>query len=134
MNHRSMSLANDTEKLSASQEATRALSHFHSNMTLLPKDQRHQYLRFEGLEYSDTNIAYFKGRLGKIYGRGVHQVQVFDFGGLTAEMAEGLSGRMLMKHKDAQGQSVFTIHAWRRLFEIRGPLVHELILELFSTI
>ncbi|GJV62699.1 hypothetical protein Tco_1473527 [Tanacetum coccineum] len=24
-------------------------------------------------------------------------------------------------------------HAWRRLFKIRGPLVHELILELFST-
>nr|GEW07781.1 hypothetical protein [Tanacetum cinerariifolium] len=56
-------------------------------------------------------------RLGKIYGRGVLRVQVFDFGGLTAEMAEGLSGRMLMKHMDAQGQSVFTSQAWRWLFE-----------------
>ncbi|GJW67912.1 hypothetical protein Tco_0122336 [Tanacetum coccineum] len=42
-------------------------------------------------------------------------------------------GRMLMEHKDAQGQTVFTSQAWRRLFEIRGPLVHELILEFFST-
>ncbi|GJU81489.1 hypothetical protein Tco_1283854 [Tanacetum coccineum] len=48
-------------------------------------------------------------------------------------MAEGLSSRMLMEHRDAQGQSVFTSRAWRGLFEIRGPLVHELILEFFST-
>ncbi|GKE90298.1 hypothetical protein Tco_1567773, partial [Tanacetum coccineum] len=38
-------------------------------------------------------------------------------------MAEGLSGKMLMEHGDAQGQSVFTSRAWRRLFEIRGLLV-----------
>ncbi|GJX68545.1 hypothetical protein Tco_0304272 [Tanacetum coccineum] len=47
-------------------------------------------------------------------------------------MAEGLSGRMLMEHRDAQGQSVFTSRAWRRLLDIRGPLVHELILGFFS--
>nr|GEW10214.1 hypothetical protein [Tanacetum cinerariifolium] len=29
--------------------------------------------------------------------------------------------KMLIKHKDAQGHSVFTSQAWRRLFEIRGP-------------
>ncbi|GJV98474.1 hypothetical protein Tco_1553726 [Tanacetum coccineum] len=34
---------------------------------------------------------------------------------------------------DAQGQSVFISRAWRRLFDIRGPLVYELILEFFST-
>ncbi|GKF80806.1 hypothetical protein Tco_0239408 [Tanacetum coccineum] len=28
---------------------------------------------------------------------------------------------------------MFTSRAWRRLFEIRCPLVHELILEFFST-
>ncbi|GJS94232.1 hypothetical protein Tco_0801200 [Tanacetum coccineum] len=39
---------------------------------------------------------------------------------------------MLMEHRDAQVHSVFTSRAWRRLFEIRGPLVHELILEFFS--
>nr|GEV88471.1 hypothetical protein [Tanacetum cinerariifolium] len=38
---------------------------------------------------------------------------------------------MLMEHRDAQGHSVFTSRAWRRLFEIQGPLVHELILEFF---
>ncbi|GJW70482.1 hypothetical protein Tco_0127399 [Tanacetum coccineum] len=103
------------------------------NMALPPRDQRHPFLRFEGLEYTDANIADFEERLGKIYGRGVHRVHVFDFGGSTAKMVEGLSVRMLMEHRDAQGQSVFTSCGWRRLFEIRGLLVHELILEFFST-
>nr|GEW65225.1 hypothetical protein [Tanacetum cinerariifolium] len=80
------------------------------DMALPPRDQRHQHLRTE-----------------------VHKVQVFDFGGLTNLMVEGLRGRMPMKHTDAQGQSVFTSRAWRRLFKIRCPLVHELILEFFST-
>ncbi|GKF30104.1 hypothetical protein Tco_0096446 [Tanacetum coccineum] len=31
------------------------------------------------------------------------------------------------------GQEVFVSHAWRRLFEIRAPLVREFILEFFST-
>ncbi|GJY96183.1 hypothetical protein Tco_0512544 [Tanacetum coccineum] len=103
------------------------------DMALPPRDQRYTFLKFEGLEYTDVDIADFEERLGKIYGRGVHWLQVFDFGGLTAEMVEGLSGRMLMDHRDAQGQSVFTSRAWRWLFKIRGPLVHELILEFFNT-
>ncbi|GKC26846.1 ribonuclease H-like domain, reverse transcriptase, RNA-dependent DNA polymerase [Tanacetum coccineum] len=48
-------------------------------------------------------------------------------------MAEGLTARMLMEHRDEAGVSVFTSRAWRRMFDIRGPLVHELILEFFST-
>ncbi|GJS13253.1 hypothetical protein Tco_0407725 [Tanacetum coccineum] len=59
----------------------------------------------------------------KINGRWVHQIQVFNFGVLTAKMAEGLSGSMLMEHKDAQGKSIFTSRAWRWLFEVRGPLL-----------
>nr|GEX04816.1 hypothetical protein [Tanacetum cinerariifolium] len=41
--------------------------------------------------------------------------------------------RMLMEHRDAQGNVMFTSRDCRRLFNIRGPLVHELILEFFST-
>ncbi|GJS08060.1 hypothetical protein Tco_0364856 [Tanacetum coccineum] len=66
-------------------------------MALPPRDQRHQYLR----------------------------VHVFDFGGLPDLMADGLSAGMLMEHRDAQGLSFFTSRAWRRLFDIRGPLVPE---------
>ncbi|GKC15380.1 hypothetical protein Tco_1012162 [Tanacetum coccineum] len=99
-----------------------------------PRDQRNQYLIFEVLGYTDAGIIDFKERLGRIYDRKIHRVQVFDFWGLTALMAEGLNGRMLMEHRDAQGQSVLTSRAWRMLFEIRGPLAHELILEFFSTL
>ncbi|GKG26959.1 hypothetical protein Tco_0402662, partial [Tanacetum coccineum] len=102
-------------------------------MAFPPRDQRHQYLRYEGLQYINTDIADFEMRLAKIYKREVHRVQVFDFRVLPDLMDEGLRDRMLMEHKDAQGQSVFTSQAWRRLFDIRGPLVHELILEFFST-
>ncbi|GJU37029.1 hypothetical protein Tco_1185383 [Tanacetum coccineum] len=72
------------------------------DMALPPRYQRHQYLRFEGLGYTNADIIDFEERLGRIYGREIHQ-------------------------------GVFTSQAWRRLFEIRGPLVHELILEFFST-
>ncbi|GKF81343.1 hypothetical protein Tco_0239945, partial [Tanacetum coccineum] len=71
---------------------------------------RHQYLRFEGLEYTDADIADFEKRLGKIYGRG------------DADGAHGCSRTKCV-----------TSRAWRRLFEVQGPLVHELILEFFST-
>nr|GEW42347.1 hypothetical protein [Tanacetum cinerariifolium] len=36
-------------------------------MALPPRDQRYQYLRFEGLQYTDTNIVDFVERLGRIY-------------------------------------------------------------------
>ncbi|GJV98745.1 hypothetical protein Tco_1553997 [Tanacetum coccineum] len=62
--------------------------------------------------YTKGDIADFEMRLAKIYKREVHRVQVFDFGRLPDLMAEGLSSRMLMEHKDAQGQSVFTSQSW----------------------
>ncbi|GJW88759.1 putative ribonuclease H-like domain-containing protein [Tanacetum coccineum] len=92
-----------------------------------------RFLRYEGLEYLDTDIADFEGRLAMIYRREVHRVSVFDFGGLSDLMAERLSGRMLIEHPDEAGFSVFASRAWRRILDIKGPLVHELILEFFST-
>ncbi|GKB66531.1 hypothetical protein Tco_0927943 [Tanacetum coccineum] len=103
------------------------------DMAVPPRDQRHQYLRYEGLQYTNADIVDFKTRLARIYRREVHRVQVLDFRGLPNLIAEGLSTRMLMEHRDAQGQSVFTNRAWRWLFDIRGLLVHELILEFFNT-
>ncbi|GJV93315.1 hypothetical protein Tco_1541128 [Tanacetum coccineum] len=100
------------------------------HMAHRPRDQRHQYLRFEGLQYIEGNIVDFEMRLAKIYRR---EVQVFDFRGIPDLIVEGLSSRMLMEHSDAQGHGVFTSRAWRQLFDIRGLLVRELILEFFST-
>ncbi|GJT26781.1 hypothetical protein Tco_0907056 [Tanacetum coccineum] len=53
-------------------------------MALPPRAQRQQYLRFEGLEYTNVDIADFEERLGKIYGRGMPRDRVClldEFGG-----------------------------------------------------
>ncbi|GJS08236.1 hypothetical protein Tco_0365032 [Tanacetum coccineum] len=59
--------------------------------------------------------------------------QIHQYLSLLTVMTEGLTSRMHMEHRDAQGQSVFTSHAWRRLFEVQDPLVFEFIMEFFST-
>ncbi|GKC80454.1 hypothetical protein Tco_1131228, partial [Tanacetum coccineum] len=74
-----------------------------TNMALPPHDQRHQYLRYTRLLYTYADIVDFEMRLARIYMREVHRVQVFDFGGLSNFLADGLSARVLMEHKDAQG-------------------------------
>ncbi|GJR19706.1 hypothetical protein Tco_0968233 [Tanacetum coccineum] len=92
------------------------------DMALPPREQRHRFFRYERLQYTDADVEDFESRLARIYQREVHRVQVFNFGGLSDLMAEGLSARMLMEHRDDQGVSLFTSRAWRQLFDIRGPL------------
>ncbi|GJZ34256.1 hypothetical protein Tco_0579692, partial [Tanacetum coccineum] len=72
-------------------------------MALPPREQRHRFLRYEGLEYPDTDIVYFEGRLTRIHMREVHRVLVFNFGGLPDLMAKGLTARMTMQHRDEAG-------------------------------
>ncbi|GJX04615.1 hypothetical protein Tco_0190531 [Tanacetum coccineum] len=62
-------------------------------MALPPCKRIHRFLRYEGLEYTDADIADFEARLAMIHRREVHRVPVFDFEGLPDLMAEGLSGR-----------------------------------------
>ncbi|GJR28132.1 hypothetical protein Tco_1104364 [Tanacetum coccineum] len=57
----------------------------------------------EDYTYIDADIVDFETRLARIYRREVHKVQVFNFEGLLDLMVEGLSARMLMEHRDAQG-------------------------------
>ncbi|GJW00775.1 hypothetical protein Tco_1556026 [Tanacetum coccineum] len=90
---------------------------------LPPHEQRHHFLRYKGLEYSDSDIANFESRLERIHMREVHRVPIFDFGGLPDLMSEGLTARLTMKHRDEAGVSVFTSQVWRRMLDIRGPLL-----------
>ncbi|GJT21909.1 hypothetical protein Tco_0891846 [Tanacetum coccineum] len=99
---------------------------------LPPRDQRYLWLRYEGLKYTDADSIVFEGSLVRIYDRQVHRVQALDFDTLTEEMRGALADRLRMEHTDAHGQVVFTSHAWRWLFETRGPLVQELILKFFT--
>nr|GEZ41339.1 reverse transcriptase domain-containing protein [Tanacetum cinerariifolium] len=96
-------------KLISTMKARTLISHGCQDMALPPAIQRQLFLRYQGLEYSDADIADFKSRLAKIYRREIH------------------------RYREDQGQSVFTSKAWGRLFDIRGPLVHQLILEFYST-
>ncbi|GJZ05619.1 hypothetical protein Tco_0539412 [Tanacetum coccineum] len=90
---------------------------------MAPLLQRHPFLRYQGLEYTDADIADFEERLERIYGRKIHRVQVVDFLGMPELMRDGLFARMVMEHRDDAGVVVFTSRAWGRLFDTRGPLV-----------
>ncbi|GKA41478.1 hypothetical protein Tco_0734071 [Tanacetum coccineum] len=70
------------------------------HMVLPPCEQRHRFLRYEGLDYPDTNIVDFEGRLSRIHMREVHRVTIFNFRGLLDLMVEGLTARMMMEHRD----------------------------------
>ncbi|GKE67328.1 hypothetical protein Tco_1521489, partial [Tanacetum coccineum] len=76
-------------------------------IALPPSDQRHQYLRYEGLQYTDADIADFEERLGRIYNREIHQVQVVDFQAMPELVRDVLDSRMLMEHRDDRGVVVF---------------------------
>nr|GEW41617.1 hypothetical protein [Tanacetum cinerariifolium] len=60
-------------------------------MALPPRDQRHQYLRFQGLRYTDADIIDFKKRLGRIYGREIHKPHKLEaiYFGLRVTYCEG---------------------------------------------
>nr|GFB53012.1 hypothetical protein [Tanacetum cinerariifolium] len=71
--------------------------------------------------------------LEMIFDRQVNRVHILDFEGLTHDMRLDLDERLRMVYTGDDGQEVFMSHAWRRLFEIRAPLVHKFFLEFFST-
>ncbi|GJW55151.1 hypothetical protein Tco_0099236 [Tanacetum coccineum] len=105
-----------------------------ANMALPPREQRHQFLRYEGLEYTDSDIADFESRLERIYSREIYRVHVVDLQGMPEPFRGGLFARMAMEHRDEAGVVVFTSQAWRGLFDTMGLLVWELILEFLSTL
>ncbi|GJU30085.1 hypothetical protein Tco_1173674 [Tanacetum coccineum] len=85
----------------------------------------------ENIEYTDEIIQYIKERLGRIFTSQVHRLQVLDFGALIEEMDQAITDRLRMEHTDAQGHVVVSNRAWRRLFEIHGPLVRDVICHVF---
>ncbi|GJW02369.1 hypothetical protein Tco_1561225 [Tanacetum coccineum] len=83
--------------------------------------------------YTEEIVHDFEQRLETIFGRQVNRVHILDFEGLTPDMRQDLAERLRMVYTRDDGQEVFVSHTWRRLFEIRAPLVHEILLEFFST-
>ncbi|GJT91831.1 hypothetical protein Tco_1080676 [Tanacetum coccineum] len=70
---------------------------------LPPREQRHLFLRYRGLEYSYADIADFEERLERIYGREIHRVQVVDFQGMLELLRDRLFARMAIEHHDKAG-------------------------------
>ncbi|GKC83324.1 hypothetical protein Tco_1139041 [Tanacetum coccineum] len=101
---------------------------------LPPREQGHPFLRYQGLEYSDADIADFEERLERIYNQEIHRVQVVDFQGMLELMRDNLFARMAMEHREVVDVVVFTSYAWGRLFGTKGPLVWEIILDFLSTL
>ncbi|GJS21382.1 hypothetical protein Tco_0450014 [Tanacetum coccineum] len=89
---------------------------------LPPRDQRHRFLRYEGLEYTDSDIADFELRLERIYTLEIHRVQVVDFLGMLDLLRDGLFARMMMEHRDKAGVVVFTSQrmSWRQFILALG--------------
>ncbi|GJY64599.1 hypothetical protein Tco_0466059 [Tanacetum coccineum] len=80
-----------------------------TNMAPLPpREQRHPFLRYQGLEYTDADIADFEERLERIYDREIHRVQVVDFQRMPELMRDGLFARMVIEHRDDVAVVVFT--------------------------
>ncbi|GKA56061.1 hypothetical protein Tco_0755133 [Tanacetum coccineum] len=90
------------------------------------------WIRYQIEEYSEGIRHSYEQRIKTIWSRLVNQVHVLDFDGLTPEMRQDLAVRLRMVYSK-EGQHVFVSHAWRRLFRIRAPLVHDFILEFLST-
>ncbi|GKC37308.1 hypothetical protein Tco_1049692 [Tanacetum coccineum] len=90
---------------------------------LPPRDQRHPWLRYQVEGYTEDIMHNFEQRLVTIFGRSVNRVHVLDFAGLTEEMRQTLADRLRMVCTGDKGHDLFTNHTWRRLFEIRGPLL-----------
>ncbi|GKD99399.1 hypothetical protein Tco_1387383 [Tanacetum coccineum] len=77
---------------------------------LPPREQRHPFFRYQGLEYYDRDIADFKER---IHVKGTHRVQVLDFEGMPELMRDVLYARILIEHLD-DDRVVFQLGGARR--------------------
>ncbi|GJV07218.1 retrovirus-related pol polyprotein from transposon TNT 1-94 [Tanacetum coccineum] len=83
--------------------------------------------------YDEGIVHSYEQRLKTIWGRPVNRLHVLDFAGLTEGMRQTLGDRLSMVYAGDDGEALFTSHAWRRLFEVRGPLIREFILEFLTT-
>ncbi|GJT03144.1 hypothetical protein Tco_0824313 [Tanacetum coccineum] len=64
---------------------------------LPPHDQRHLWLRYQVVGYTEEIVHDFEQRLEMIFGRQVNRVHILDFEGLTPDMRQDLAERMRME-------------------------------------
>ncbi|GKA00611.1 hypothetical protein Tco_0673161 [Tanacetum coccineum] len=64
---------------------------------LPPCDQRHLWLRYQVVGYTEEMVHDFEQRLETIFGRQVNRVHILDFEGLTPDMRQDLAERLRME-------------------------------------
>ncbi|GJZ92443.1 hypothetical protein Tco_0664508 [Tanacetum coccineum] len=90
------------------------------DMALPPREQRHIFLRYEELEYTDADIADFKARLARIHRREVHRVNRINYSwDYQIVMSDGLSGTV---GSQLILEFFSTIRFWQGLNLIGKPL------------
>ncbi|GKB19274.1 hypothetical protein Tco_0853197, partial [Tanacetum coccineum] len=72
--------------------------------SLPPHDQRHLWLRYQVVGYTEEIVHNFKQRLETILDRQVNRVHILDFEGLTPDMRQDLAERMRMVYTGDDGQ------------------------------
>ncbi|GKB98333.1 hypothetical protein Tco_0984470, partial [Tanacetum coccineum] len=87
---------------------------------LAPCEQRHPFLRYQGLEYSNVDIADFEERLERIHSRKTYRVQVVDFQGMPELVKDGLFSRMVMEHCD-DAEFLSTLRFGEVLLDLDAP-------------
>ncbi|GKB20408.1 hypothetical protein Tco_0854331 [Tanacetum coccineum] len=90
-------------------------------MALPPREQRHEWLRFNTQGYSEEEEKDYEIRLANIYYRKIHQIQVLDFARLS-EINKGdgdldMTERLRMQHRGDDGEVLFMTFIWRELLE-----------------
>ncbi|GJX52131.1 hypothetical protein Tco_0280500 [Tanacetum coccineum] len=80
-------------------------------MALPPREQRHLFLRYEGLQYTEADIEDFEMRLTRIYRREVHKVQVPPSPSLDILEIE----KLLTKQGDEVWDLSFAVFSWSNL-------------------
>nr|GEV46973.1 hypothetical protein [Tanacetum cinerariifolium] len=98
-------------------------------MALPPRNERHEWLRFDTHGYTKEEKQEFETRLAKIYYRKICRVQTLDFARL-AKINKGdgdmdMTERLRMQHKGAPGEVLFTTFVWRELLALSYTLIRE---------
>ncbi|GKF47658.1 hypothetical protein Tco_0137460 [Tanacetum coccineum] len=91
-------------------------------MALPPRDQRHEWLRFDAQGYTEEEKQEFETRLANIYYQKIHRVHVLDFARL-GKINEGdveldMTERLRMEHRGADGEVLFMSSIWRELLDL----------------
>jgi hypothetical protein len=104
-------------------------------MAAAPIVDRHRFLRFDHPSYTPQQRVEYESRYMRLREKAIFMPSSCDFSVFhqidDGGAAEEIETFMTMRYEN--GRNTFISSVWRRLFEIRGVFILELIQEFFST-